>query len=101
MDKAKAKIHKKMIKTKERTVDTDTGKTKVRLHFEEVDKPKPPSKLEHSIKRAPQRAVLSAVHKKISEDGQDKAYDCVAVLDDTAGQFVNFTMEFAAKKKGK
>lgn len=28
-----------------------------------------------------------------------KTYDCVAVLDDTGGQFVNFTMEFAAKKK--
>lgn len=29
----------------------------------------------------------------------DKTYDCVAILDDTGGQFVNFTMEFAAKKK--
>ena len=28
-----------------------------------------------------------------------KTYDCVAVLDDTGGQFVNFKMEFAAKKK--
>lgn len=28
-----------------------------------------------------------------------KTYDCMAVLDDTGGQFVNFTMEFAAKKK--
>lgn len=28
-----------------------------------------------------------------------KTYDCVAVLDDTGGQFVNFTMEFAEKKK--
>lgn len=28
-----------------------------------------------------------------------KTYDCVVVLDDTGGQFVNFTMEFAAKKK--
>lgn len=28
-----------------------------------------------------------------------KTYDCVAVLDDTGGQFVNFTMEFAAKKQ--
>ncbi len=27
-----------------------------------------------------------------------KTYDCVVVLDDTGGQFVNFTMEFAAKK---
>ena len=28
-----------------------------------------------------------------------KTYDCVAILDDTGGQYVNFTMEFAAKKK--
>ena len=28
-----------------------------------------------------------------------KTYDCVVVLDDTGGQYVNFTMEFAAKKK--
>lgn len=28
-----------------------------------------------------------------------KTYDCIAVLDDTGGKFVNFTMEFAAKKK--
>lgn len=28
-----------------------------------------------------------------------KTYDCVVILDDTGGQFVNFTMEFVAKKK--
>lgn len=28
-----------------------------------------------------------------------KTYDCVVVLDDTGGRFVNFTMEFAAKEK--
>ncbi len=28
-----------------------------------------------------------------------KTYDCVVVLDDTGGQYVNFTMEFGAKKK--
>lgn len=28
-----------------------------------------------------------------------KTYDCIAVLDDTGGQFVNFIMEFGAKKK--
>ncbi len=28
-----------------------------------------------------------------------KTYNCIAVLDDTGGQFVNFKMEFAAKKK--
>lgn len=71
MEKAQAKIPKKTIKTKKRTFDAQTGKTKVRLCFEEVDKPKPPSKLSHSIKKIPQKAVLSAVHKKISENEQD------------------------------
>lgn len=28
-----------------------------------------------------------------------KTYDCTAILDDTGGKFVNFTMEFVAKKK--
>ena len=71
LEKAQAKIPQKTVKTKERTFDAETGKAKVRLYFEEVDKPKPSSKLEHSIKKAPQRAALSAVHKKISEDEQD------------------------------
>lgn len=71
LEKAQAKIPKKTVKTKERTFDEATCKTKVRLHFEEVDKAKPPSKLSHGIKKAPERAVLSAVHKKISEDEQD------------------------------
>ena len=57
LEKAQAKIPKKTVKTKERTFDADTGKTKVRLHFEEVDKPKPPSKLSHGIKKAPERAM--------------------------------------------
>lgn len=71
VEKAQSKIPKKTVKTKERTFDAETGKTKVRLHFEEVDKPKPSSKLTHDIKKAPQRAVLSAVHNKISEQEQD------------------------------
>lgn len=28
-----------------------------------------------------------------------KSYDCVAVLDDSGGQYVNFTMEFGTKKR--
>lgn len=87
VDKAQAKIPKKTIKTKERTVDAETGKKTVRLHFEEVDKPKPPSKLEHGIKKAPQRAVLSAVHQKISEDEQDNVGLEAAHGTEKAGEF--------------
>lgn len=87
LEKAQAKIPKKTVKTKERTFDAETGTAKVRLHFEEVDKPKPPSKLEHSMKNAPQRAVLSAVHKKISEDEQDNVGLEAAHGTEKAGEF--------------
>lgn len=87
MEKAQAKISQKTVKTKERTFDAETGKTKVRLCFEEVDKPKPPSKLEHNIKKAPQRAVLSAVHQKICEDEQDNVGLEAAHGTEKAGEF--------------
>lgn len=87
LEKAKSKIPKKIVKTKERTFDAETGKTKVRLHFEEVDKPKPTSKLEHNIKKAPQRAVLSSVHKKISENEQDNVGLEAAHGTEKAGKF--------------
>ena len=87
LDKAKAKIPKKTVKTKERTVDADTGKKTVRLHFEEVDKPKPSSKLTHGIKKAPQRAALSAVHKEISKNEQDNVGLEAAHGTEQAGEF--------------
>jgi cell wall-associated NlpC family hydrolase/uncharacterized protein YxeA len=87
LEKAQSQIPKKTVKTKERTFDAETGKTKVRLHFEEVDKPKPPSKLTHGIKKVPQRAVLSAVHKKISEDEQDNVGLEAAHGTEKAGEF--------------
>ncbi len=87
LEKAQANIPKKTVKTKERTFDAETGKTKVCLHFEEVDKPKPSSKLTHGIKKAPQRAALSAVHKKISEDEQDNVGLEAAHSTEKAGEF--------------
>lgn len=87
VDKAQAKIPKKTVKTKERTVDAETGKKTVRLHFEEVDKPKPSSKLTHGMKKAPQRAVTSSVHKKISEDEQDNVGLEAAHSTEKAGEF--------------
>ena len=87
LEKAQTKIPQKTVKIKERTFDAQTGKTKVRLHFEEVDKPKPSSKLTHGIKKAPQRTVLSAVHKKISEDEQDNVGLEAAHSTEKAGEF--------------
>ncbi len=87
LEKAQAKIPQKTVKTKERTFDAETGKAKVLLHFEEVDKPKPSSKLTHGIKKAPQRAAISTVHKKISEDEPDNVGLEAAHSTEKAGEF--------------
>lgn len=71
LEKAQVKIPKKKSLAKERTFDADTGKTKVRLYFEEMDKPKPPSKLSHTIKTIPQKELLNKIHKEIREGEQD------------------------------
>lgn len=68
LDKAETKIPKKKIAIKERILDEPTGKSKVRLKFEEVDKAKPLSKLEHARKVAPARAVINELHKEIEKD---------------------------------
>lgn len=71
VDKAQAKIPKKKVIKKERTLDETTGKSKVRLKFEETDKVKPLSKLEHAKKVAPARAVMSEAHKEVENNEDD------------------------------
>lgn len=71
LEKAQAKIPKKKILTKERIFDAQTGKAKVRLYFEETDKPKPPSKLSHAVKTIPQKELLNKIHKEIRESEKD------------------------------
>ena len=71
LEKVQAKIPKKQSLITERTFDAKTGKAKVRLCFEENDKPKPPSKLSHAVKAIPGRALLSNIHKEIRESEQD------------------------------
>ena len=71
LEKAQTKIPKKKSHARERTFDAKTGKAKVRLYFEETDKPKPPSKLSHAVKTIPQRELLNKIHKKIREGEQD------------------------------
>ena len=95
VEKAQAKIPKKTVKTKERTFDADTGKAKVRLHFEEVDKPKPPSKLEHGIKKAPGRAVVSSVHKEVGKYEQDNVGLEAAHGTEKAGKFTAHRIQSA------
>lgn len=68
-DRAQAKMPKKKVLRKQRTLDKPTGKAKMRLYFEEVEKKKP-SKLTHVVRDAPGNAVLMQFHREIrqSED---------------------------------
>ena len=70
LDKAEAKIPKKTVKVKERVVDSQ-GRVTTRLHFEEVDKKKPPSKLSHAVTAAPANMVLATAHHRIRETEED------------------------------
>ena len=83
LEKAHSKIPKKKIK--QRTFDAKTGKTKVRLHFEEL--PKPPSKLAHTASQSPKRALASSIHKKFSENEQDNVGIKAAHSTEKAGEF--------------
>ncbi len=87
LDKAHAKIPKQKIKVKQRTFDEATGKTKVRLHFEEVDKVKPPSKLTHIANQSPTIALQSNVHSKMSEYENDNVSVEAAHKAEQAGEF--------------
>lgn len=95
LEKAQANIPKKTVKTKERTFDADTGKAKVHLHFEEVDKPKPPSKLEHGIKKAPQKTVIATVHKEVGKYEQDNVGLEAAHGTEKAGEFTAHRVQSA------
>ena len=66
-DKAQAKIPKK--KVKQTTVDPDTGKVTTKLVLE--DKPRPPSKLSHTVRDAPGNAVAGKLHQEIRKTEDD------------------------------
>ena len=66
LDKAEAKIPKKTAVKKSFVVDADS-KVTAHLHFEEVEKTKPPSKLSHAAKAAPVNTVLATAHREIRE----------------------------------
>lgn len=87
LDKTHAKIPKKKIKVKQRTFDEVTGKTKVHLHFEEVDKVKPPSKLAHVANHSPTLALQSSVHSKIREHENDNVSVEAVHKAEQAGEF--------------
>lgn len=71
LEKAHGKTPKKKTLVTERTLDASTGKRKVRLYFEETNKPKPPSKLAHGIKSVPQKELNTQIHNEIRKSEQD------------------------------
>ena len=66
-DKAQAKIPKKQVKRAE--VDPKTGKVTTKLVLE--DKPRPPSKLSHTVRDAPGNAVAGKLHQEIRKTEED------------------------------
>ena len=88
LEKAHEKIPKKKSLVTKRTVDVKTGKERVRLYFEESDKPKPPSKLSHKLKTIPQRELLAKIHKEIREGEEDNVGVEAAHKTEQGGEFV-------------
>lgn len=70
-EKARAKLPKK--KHQRRMIDRYAGPAAPgkRLYFEEVDKPRPPSKLSHAVQQAPGLMVSGAVHRRVQQAEQD------------------------------
>ena len=66
-DKAQAKIPKKQVKRAE--VDPKTGKVTTKLVLE--DKPRPPSKLSHTVRDAPGNAAAGKLHQEIRKTEDD------------------------------
>ena len=66
-DKAQAKIPKKQVKRAE--VDPKTGKVTTKLVLE--DKPRPPSKLSHTVRDAPGNAVAGKLDQEIRKTEDD------------------------------
>ena len=66
-DKAQAKIPKKQVKRAE--VDPKTVKVTTKLVLE--DKPRPPSKLSHTVRDAPGNAVAGKLHQEIRKTEDD------------------------------
>jgi len=84
-DIAQDKIPKKKKARIGRTFDEVTGKSKVRLIFEESVKPVPQANLSHAIKAAPGYAVKSQIHNAISDyEGDNVGVESVHKLEEAA-----------------
>lgn len=85
LEKAEAKIPKKTVKVKKRVVEAETGKVTTRLFFEDTDKKRPPSKLSHTVEKAPLDTVRVTVHRKLREDNDgNSGVEAANTLSETA-----------------
>lgn len=77
LDAAQAKIPKKKVLRKQRVFDDAKVKPKTRLYFEEIDKPKPPSKLTHAVLSAPaleaHRQIGKVEHENVGVEAAHKS----------------------------
>lgn len=73
LDEARAAIPKKKVLTKERTFDEATGKGKIRLRFEEKEKPIPGGRQQHNPLSRPVQEVGVFVHNKIHSVEKDNS----------------------------
>ena len=74
VERAREKIPRDRKKLKRRMIEQQSGKArrgKKHLYFEEVDRPRPPSKLTHAVQSAPLNAASVQTHRKIREAEQD------------------------------
>ena len=73
-ERAREKIPKDRKKLKHRMIEQQSAKVrkgKKHLYFEDVDRPKPPSKLSHAVQSAPLNAASAQAHRKIREAEQE------------------------------
>lgn len=86
LKRAEVKIPKKTVKKKERTTDPNTGKTAVRLHFEETEK-KPLSKLQYAARDAPLNTLSFQFHREM-RDADDNIGTAAADVSVSAAETV-------------
>ena len=80
LDDAKAKIPQRKVLFKERIVDSETGRKKVRLRFEDVEKPEPASPKQVLIE-----APVAELRKQVRETEDDNAgVEVTHLTEDTA-----------------
>ena len=70
-DKTESRLPTKKVIRKERVLDEVKTKPRTRLYFEEVNKPKPTTKLRHAAMTLPAQALLAQTHRQLRQAEQE------------------------------